>query len=180
MCKSADSYTLLTSRRLPYTLKIRGRWISWRIKDFYFDTLRANGTGDVFAASCWRNQAASMHSCDYPPPPSTPPEYKKGASQYHRAERRLQFFNISLASWVLPQPESDQCHSLWDIAHYTGGAQRLLDLWGNIGEDRAPVWKKKSPLGLPRWVYQRAWRLIRQTRLRQIKRDREGLSSERR
>lgn len=104
---------------------------------------------------------------------------QKGASQYHRAERRLQFFNISLASWVLPQPESDQCHSLWDIAHYTGGEQRLLDLWGNIGEDRAPVWKK-SPLGLPRWVYQRAWRLIRQTRLRQIKRDREGLSSERR
>lgn len=100
----------------------------------------------------------------------------KGASQYHTAKRCLQFFNISLASWVLPQCESDQCHSLWDRAHCEGGAECLLDLWGNMGEDRAQVWKVS--LGLPRRVYWMARWLIRQTGLRQIKRDREGLSSE--
>lgn len=118
--------------------------------------------------SCWWNQAASIHFFWLSSTSIHSSWIQKGASQYHTAERRLQFFNISLASWVLPQSESDQCHSLWDIAHYEGGAGCLLDLWGNIVEDRAQVWK--VALGLPRRVYSRAWWLIRQTGPRQINR----------
>lgn len=89
---------MLASKATLHAFKIVEHWTLWRIKAFIsiFYTGKANGAGDVFAVSFWWNEAALIHSSDYPPP--TPPEYKRGGSQYHTAERRLQFFNISLAS----------------------------------------------------------------------------------
>lgn len=133
---------------LPLVLRFR------IVFTFSYDNL-----SDVVSASrMWKNLAAfpNYH------PPSATPEWQcvvvvGAVNIQQQTERHLQFL-ISL----LP-PESYLSQSainatVWNIAHYEGGAQQPFDLWGNI-----TLFQRLALRSVPEpgsRVYRRAWRLI--------------------
>lgn len=180
----APTLTLCLTSWRPHAFKIDNCWTLWRNQSFYciffpFHTQKGNGTGDVFAASLSQNQAASIHSSDYPatPPPSTPPEYKRGAVNIIE--------HGGVCSFLISLLPSESCFSLRvrsmpQTVRYSPLHRRsecACWIYEEISsDDRARLWKVS--LVLPREVCRRAGRLIRQTGLRQTKTDSEGLSSE--